>query len=235
MDKKLYDKAIEHTTIKIKNSISIDYFIIQLVSHIEDLDSISNKLIKRLRDWYELYLPEISRIFIEHERFINIIKKSKEELIKQYSIKRSMGQDFSKKELISLQNLRNEVESIYKLKNEQIKELSFLMEKHYPNMNILSGPLIGAKLIKLAGSMKKLIEFPASTIQLLGAEKALFRHIKTGKKPPKYGILLSHPFVAESKEKNKTARKLADKISIAAKVDYFKGEFVGDKLLAMLK
>lgn len=235
MNQELYDKAVKFTTKKIKDTISIDYFIVQLVAHIEDLDSISNKLVKRLRDWYELYLPEVSRMFTEHEKFVKVITLPKKELMKQYNINISMGQDFSDEELISMENLRLEVEAIYDLQDKQIEELAILMEKHYPNMTMLSGPLIGGRLIKLAGSMKNLIEFPASTIQLLGAEKALFRHIKTGKKPPKYGILLGHPFVAEAKEKNKAARKLADKISIAAKVDYFKGEFVGDKLLAMLK
>jgi len=73
---------------------------------------------------------------------------------------------------------------------------------------------------------------PSSTIQMLGAEKALFRHLRTGAKPPKHGIILQHPLVASAKKANrgKYSRSLADKISIAVKADYFKGKFIGDKL-----
>ena len=77
-----------------------------------------------------------------------------------------------------------------------------------------------------------MVFMPASTIQLLGAEEALFRHIKTGARPPKYGILLQHPIVAKVKksDKGKAAKALSDKICIAVKIDFFKGEFIGDKL-----
>jgi nucleolar protein 56 len=80
--------------------------------------------------------------------------------------------------------------------------------------------------------------FPASTIQLLGAEKALFRHLKNKKyQSPKFGVLHDHPLVLKAKrnERGRIARILADKICIAAKVDYFKGKYVGDKLLADLE
>lgn len=234
MNKELYEKSIIYTRKKIKESITKDYYIIQLTSHIEDLDSIINKLAKRLRDWYELYLPEVSRKIIDHESFAKAIEDSKEVLMKKYNIKVSMGQDFSEDELISLKNLRDEILNIIGLREAQLDELDKLMNKEYPNITALAGSLISAKLIKLAGSMKKLVEFPASTLQLLGAEKALFRHLVRGSKPPKYGILLSHPYVAEAKVKSKAARKLADKLSIAAKVDYFKGDFVGDKLKEQL-
>ena len=101
-----------------------------------------------------------------------------------------------------------------------------------PNITAVAGAVIGAKLLAIAGSLKKLSLFPASTVQLLGAEKALFRHLKTGAKSPKYGILHEHPLIAQAKKKDhgKVARLLADKIAIAAKVDFFKGNYVGDKL-----
>jgi nucleolar protein 56 len=78
---------------------------------------------------------------------------------------------------------------------------------------------------------------PASTIQILGAEKALFRHMKTGAKPPRHGIIISHPLIARAPDKmhGKIARALADKLSIASKVDYFKGNFIGDKLKKSLE
>ncbi|MBI5391799.1 ATP-binding protein, partial [Candidatus Woesearchaeota archaeon] len=94
-----------------------------------------------------------------------------------------------------------------------------------PNLSTTATSLIGARLISHAGSLKRLAELPSSTVQVLGAEKSLFRHLKTGSKPPRFGVLFQHPLVAEAAEnlKGKTARKLASKISIAVKQDYFRG------------
>lgn len=98
----LRKKSIEFTRKKISESISEDVFIIQLVSHTSDLDRILNMLIKRLRDWYELYLPEISNLITKQEDFIEVIKKDRNVLMQKYKIKESMGKEFSKKDLESL-------------------------------------------------------------------------------------------------------------------------------------
>ena len=103
-----------------------------------------------------------------------------------------------------------------------------VMEKYCPNLLELAGVTIGAGLIELAKGLKHLALLPASTVQLLGAEKALFRHIKTGSRSPKHGIIINHPFVqsAGRELKGKAARMLADKLSLCARLDYFKGEFL---------
>ncbi|MFC1801226.1 C/D box methylation guide ribonucleoprotein complex aNOP56 subunit, partial [Nanoarchaeota archaeon] len=98
-------------------------------------------------------------------------------------------------------------------------------KKYCPNLLELCGSTIGSGLIELAGSLKRLATFPSSTVQLLGAEKALFRHIRTGARSPKHGLILQHPLVQNAKEKGKAARALADKISLASRLDFFKGEF----------
>lgn len=229
---KLRKECLSFSRKKVKEAITIDLHIIQLSAHLEDLTKISNQLMKRLRDWYELILPEASQNIKDQEVFLKVIKNSKKQVMSNEKIKSSMGGDIEPK---AIQDLRSEAEQIFKLKKKQESSLEQLMKKEYPNITTVAGSLIGAKLIAIAGSMKKLIEFPASTIQILGAEKALFRHLRSGAKPPKYGIILAHPFVAEAKDKRKAARHLADKISLAAKVDYFKGEFIGDKLVKQLK
>lgn len=98
----------------------------------------------------------------------------------------------------------------------------------------VAGITIAAKLISHAGSLRRLVEMPSSTIQILGAEKALFRHMRNKKRnlPPKHGIIHEHQLIQKSKEEmhGKAARALADKLSIAIKIDYFKGKFIGDKL-----
>ena len=101
-----------------------------------------------------------------------------------------------------------------------------------PNITALAGSKLAARLIAKAGGIRKLAMFPASTIQLLGAEKALFLALKKKGKPPKHGIIFQHPFISQSPKavRGKIARVLAGKLTIAARVDAFGGEFIGDKL-----
>ena len=92
-----------------------------------------------------------------------------------------------------------------------------------PNLSAIAGPLIGARLIALAGGLDRLAMLPASTIQLLGAEKALFRYKKEGGRPPKHGILFQHPLVnrAPRMDRGRRARTLAATLTIAVKADVF--------------
>jgi len=125
--------------------------------------------------------------------------------------------------------------SVKRLKESRgalVDYLKELMLKEAPNISAVAGYYLGAKLISTAGSLKRLSEFPSSTIQVMGAEKALFAHLRKGTAPPKYGIIFQHEKVrtAPKEKSGRIARRLASKISLAARVDYFKGEFIGDKL-----
>ena len=220
---------------KVKNSVKQDTLVIQAINNIDELDRVANTLIKRLREWYELYLPEFSKKLRDNEKFVElIIKKKKTELLKEINLnsESSMGADLSQNDLKPINELAERILSLYKLRQSQSDYLELMIKKTYPNMYAITGSQIGAKLISFAGSFEKLAKFPASTIQLLGAEEALFRHLKTGAKSPKYGILHEHALVTNAKtsERGKVARALGDKISIAVKVDFFKGNFIGEKL-----
>lgn len=231
--KQFYKANIKVTKKAIKESTGQDNLIIQGINSIEDLKVIANKLAKRLREWYELYNPEFSRSIADHARFAELItQKSRKELLQKTGISESesMGADLEKEDIDGILLLAEEIKAIYKTKAKLEKYINSAMEKSCPNITALAGSIIGAKLLEHAGSFKKFMQMPASTVQLLGAEKALFRHLKTGARCPKYGIILQHLLVAKAKDKAKAARMLADKISIAAKIDYFKGEFIGDKL-----
>lgn len=230
-----YKKNLILTKEKIRESVKDDLLIIQAINNIEDIEKVINILVKRLRDWYCFYNPEFSESIESHEKFVELIlKKDKEELLKELKIKKeeSMGKDFSKEELGPIRNLAKEIEQLYGFRVKQEKYLEGLMKKTCPNLVEVAGVLIGAKLIECAGSLKHLATMPASVVQLLGAEKALFRHIRNKKNlPPKFGVIFEHNFIQKNlKNAGKAARTLADKISIAVKVDYFKGKFVGDKL-----
>jgi len=231
----LRKRLIAETKEKVRKSVSKGNLIIQAVNSIDETDKAANILVKRLREWYSFYLPEFSGSIASHEKFVELIqKKPKKELLKEIKLaeEKSMGADLEKKDISPMMELAKSLENLYKLKEKQAKYLENAMNEYCPNITAIAGPLIGAKLLALAGSLEKISSFPSSTIQVLGAEKALFRHLRTGAKSPKYGILHEHPLISQAKkqEHGKIARLLADKIAIAAKVDFFKGKFVGDKL-----
>ena len=112
-----------------------------------------------------------------------------------------------------------------------------VMEEVAPNTRAIGGSLLGARLLALAGGLLNLAKLPASTIQVLGAEKALFRSLKTKARPPKHGIIFQHPLIHDAKrwQRGKIARALAGKLAIAARVDAFNGEYMGDRLKADLE
>lgn len=223
--------CIKETRKKIKESVHDDLLIIQTVSSTEEITKAANLLSRRLREWYELYFPEYSKKVKDNAKFSELILViDKKNMIKELDIKDTMGADLSKEDVAAVLSLSSGIQELFKLKKKQEEYLEKVMKRCAPNVTAITGSLIGAKMIAIAGGLKSLSQFPASTVQLLGAEKALFRHMKTGSKSPKYGLLHEHPLVAISKEKGKAARQLADKISIASKVDYFKGKYVGDRL-----
>ncbi len=128
--------------------------------------------------------------------------------------------------------MEDRLKDLEKMRDEISKEIERRANSICPNISYLVGPIIAARLIASAGSLKRLAKLPASTIQVLGAEEAFFRHLKSGSKCPKHGIIFRVPMVRNSPKRlrGKIARTLAAKIAIAARVDYYKGEFIGDKL-----
>lgn len=220
-----YKKNISLTKKSIKESVTNDLLIIQTINSIEELDKVANMLAKRLREWYSLYNPELSYSIEDHKKFVeHVLRKDKR--------KSEMGSELSEKNIKPILELANKLKGVYEFREYLEKYLEKLVGELCPNVAAITGSLIAAKLLEHAGSLKKIVMFPASTIQLLGAEKALFRHMRTGAKCPRHGIIVQHNLIssAPQKEHGKRARALADKISLAAKVDYFKGEFIGDKL-----
>jgi nucleolar protein 56 len=136
-------------------------------------------------------------------------------------------------DLSIIQNYADQIISLDAYRQELEEYLDSVMEKAAPNINALIGSLIGAKLLAKAGSLQKLAYMPASRIQLLGAEKALYRFLKTGEKRPKHGLIFQWNQIRSAKPwiRGKIARVVAGKIGLSAKVDFFSGEFIGDALL----
>ncbi len=227
------EKSIVLAKKTIRESINEDNYVSQAINNIDELAKMTNVLTKRLRDWYSIYLPEFSKKVSDNEAFIKLaMTKDKKAIMTEMKLKESMGRDLSPRDLQPIKNLANKINSLYQEREELAKYLDEVMKTYCKNLWTLAGGLVGAKLLEEAGSLRKLVMMPSSKIQMLGAEKALFRHIKTGAKPPKHGYILMHPIVANAKKaiRGKAARSLADKICLAAKTDYFKGVFIGDKL-----
>ncbi len=226
-----------------------DKLVIQIIGTLDVIKKSISLFSSQLREWYGLHFPELTDKIIEdnilmaklistlgaRERYTyenlkeNFDLKEKRIQTLQKFASDSMGASF---DLGMVQNYANQIISIDSYRQDLESNLADLMEKLAPNINAIIGSLIGAKLIAKAGSMKKLAYMPASRIQLLGAEKALYRFLKTGEKRPKHGLIFQWNQIRSSKPwiRGKIARVVSGKIGVAAKVDYFNGEFIGNQL-----
>merc|ERR1712013_766207 len=149
--------------------------------------------------------------------------------------KSSMGMDISPVDLLNIDMFASRVIGITEYRKELSTYLRSKMSVVAPNLAVLIGELIGARLISHAGSLTNLAKYPASTVQILGAEKALFRALKTKGNTPKYGLIFHSTFIgrAQAKNKGRISRYLANKCSIASRIDCFSDEATtvfGEKL-----
>jgi nucleolar protein 56 len=219
---------IEFTKVEIKKSIKKDNLIMQTNGAIEELEKSINVLVERLREWYGLHFPEMARIIGDNEKYADVVKRfgprsNIDHPDLSYFRTRSMGVDLSEPDAVAVQAFATRIKDLYELRKELSDYMDNLLREAAPNMREVAGPALAAKLISLAGGLDKLSRMPSSTIQLLGAEKALFRHLHGRGKSPKHGIIIMHSLIqnAPMESKGKLARLLASKLSIAAKMDYY--------------
>src|SRR5579885_3520587 len=154
--------------------------------------------------------------------------------------KKSRGGQISDENLAIVQSIAKQILELFELRQSLEKHIESQMQIIAPNVSVILGSAVGARMLAKAGSLKKLASIPASTIQVLGAEKALFRALKTGAQPPKHGLLFQHPLVhaAPRWQRGKIARAIAAKAAIAARVDVFgagKNEMLFEKLNVRIK
>ncbi|MCS7109448.1 MAG: hypothetical protein NZ903_01470, partial [Candidatus Micrarchaeota archaeon] len=141
--------------------------------------------------------------------------------------------DLEEKDLDAIKIVAQQIIALEEIKKQLQQYEDELVREIAPNLVEVGGPRITAKLIAHVGSLEKLARLPASTIQVLGAEKALFKHLRRKTKPPKHGIIFQHTIVhsVPKNKRGKIARALATKLAIAAKIDVFgKGKFIGKEL-----
>ena len=228
----IYEKLAIHK-IK-KSSQEEDKLLIQAINSVDDIDESISKLVERIRDWYTIYFPEMDTIS-NNETYIKLIAESenREEILKNFmehfseEIEESTGADIEEDDLLMLKSFAESIYSLQKSRKELETYIDNKMEAIAPNLRDLLGSTLGAKLIAHIGSIKRLATYPASVIQIMGAEKAIFRHLKTGERPPKHGLIFQHPSVRGAKwwNRGKIARNLALKITLAVRKDVFSGEY----------
>ena len=217
-----------------KSSQEEDKLLIQAINSVDDIDESISKLVERIRDWYTIYFPEMDTIS-NNETYTKLIalSENREDIIENFKdqfnedIEYSSGADIEEADLLMLKSFAESIYSLQKSRKELEVYIDSKMEAIAPNLRDLLGATLGAKLIAHIGSIKRLATYPASVIQIMGAEKAIFRHLKTGERPPKHGLIFQHPSVRGAKwwNRGKVARNLALKITLAVRKDVFSGEY----------
>jgi nucleolar protein 56 len=251
----LREFAINLSSSRVKEaSEKLDLHIIQSINALDELDKIINTVGARMREWYGLHFPELDNlvssivvyseivskaglrenIFVEILQSIGLPEKKVEVILD--AAKRSKGGDMTPENLAIVKRLADQVIAQSDLRRVLAEHIEAAMETVAPNVKELLTAAVGARIISKAGSLARLATLPASTIQILGAEKALFRALKTGARSPKHGLLFQHPLIhsAPKWQRGKIARAVASKVAIAARIDYYrhngKDNIVSDKL-----
>jgi nucleolar protein 56 len=238
----LREFSLKWSSIRVQEaSEQLDLHISQSINALDEIDKISNTLGTRMREWYGLHFPELDNLLqnaITYSLIVtgcgnrdNITKEfletidipeNKVDIILEVS-KRSRGGKITEQNLLIVQNIAQQVVSLSKIRKNLEEHIDNSMEEIAPNVKGLLTAAVGARLISKAGSLKRLSSLSASTIQILGAEKALFRTLKTGSNPPKHGILFQHPVIhsAPKWQRGKMARAVAAKTAIASRLDVY--------------
>jgi nucleolar protein 58 len=192
----------------------------------------------RVREWYGWHFPEMTKIVQDNIQYakaillmgsrdnaaaadlVSVMPDDVAEEVKDAS-QVSMGTEISEDDLLHILALAEQVVSLSEYRAQLYDYLKSRMNAIAPNLTVLVGELVGARLIAHAGSLVNLAKHPASTVQILGAEKALFRALKTKKETPKYGLIYHASLVGQSapKFKGKISRVLASKCSLSIRVD----------------
>merc|ERR1711962_1849381 len=226
-----------------------DNMIIQSIALLDQLDKDVNLFAMRIREWYSYHFPELVKIVNDNYMFakcVKLLKSRKETLEKENEAdiiskleeiimdsakaravydasKSSMGMDVSAVDLLNIDMFATRVIALADYRKMVSTYLQDKMASVAPNLATLIGETVGARLISHAGSLTNLAKYPASTVQILGAEKALFRALKTKGNTPKYGLIFHSSFIgrAGAKNKGRISRYLANKCSIASRIDCF--------------
>lgn len=217
----------------------VDIMIVQAIGLLDDLDKEINTYAMRVREWYGWHFPEMAKIMNDNMfyakcvlrmgyrtnckncDFSDILGDETMETTLKKTAETSMGTEIAEGDLTNIQSLCQQVVSLSEYRLQLFEYLKNRMAAIAPNLTVMVGELVGARLVAHAGSLLNLAKQPASTIQILGAEKALFRALKTKHDTPKYGLIYHASLIGQAapKDKGKISRVLAAKTALAIRVD----------------
>jgi nucleolar protein 56 len=220
-----------------------DLHLVQAIQALDDTDKFLNTTATRVSEWYGLHFPELTQMMEDKVALCRMVEDvGRRDGFNESNLKgrgmtdkkieavltardRSKGGEISDADLVRAKSLAHLALDLGSERDKLNTYVESAMRRIAPNVTDVAGATIGARLMAKAGGLDKLAVMPASTIQILGAEKALFRALRTGARPPKHGILFQHQEVhtAPKWQRGKIARTLANKIAIAARIDYYRG------------
>ncbi|KAJ7725079.1 Nop domain-containing protein [Mycena metata] len=233
--------GLSHSLSRFKLKFSpdkVDTMVVQAIALLDDLDKEINIYSMRVKEWYGWHFPEMAKIIVDNIAYAKVIRlmgfrtnasstsfaailpEDLEEVIKA-AAEISMGTEISDTDIAHIHSLCDQVISISAYRTQLAEYLRNRMNAIAPNLTALVGELVGARLISHAGSLLSLAKHPASTVQILGAEKALFRALKTKHDTPKYGLIYHASLIGQAppKLKGKMARMVATKAALSIRVD----------------
>jgi len=221
---------------RVRKAAGIDAHLAQAVGALDDMMEAENLLLERLDEWYGLHFPELYKM-VKREEFVDLIAShgNREAMAVDYGD--SVGAPIPEEEREAVMQIAAQVRTMSMERTRIVSLIERRMKELAPNVSELAGPVVGARLVSLAGGLEDLARLPSSTIQLLGAEKALFRHLKDHTKPPKHGVLFQHPLVHQAPywQRGAISRAFAAKIAIAARADFYSKRFIAEQLKADLE
>ncbi|MFB6143950.1 MAG: hypothetical protein ABEJ98_01440 [Candidatus Nanohaloarchaea archaeon] len=233
----LRDKAIEETREELGGDVDRVKMASKAVKILDRYETSFREQMEDFRDWYSLHFPELVEEISDDEHLVKILDRGLErsELDAFESMADdSTGSELREKDLEMLEEVFEDLKQSREITGRLEKYIREVVEDEMPNLGTLLGPLLAARLVSLAGGLEDLAKKPSSTIQVLGAEKALFRYLHGEGTPPKHGILFKHSFVNTLPEdrRGKMARFIANKAAMAARLDFYGDKQRGDELRA---
>ena len=214
------------------------------IEALDVLDKTLNLLSERIREWYGIHFPELDQEVTDHERFVSLVLAGERDIVAQTSgdptiveyAGRSLGIKLAEADVTAVSGFAASLREMYTQRDAIVDYIDALMTELAPNIRTVAGANLGARIISISGGLERLARMPSSTVQILGAERALFKHLAKGTPSPKHGVIFQHPAIGHAPPnlRGKVARALAAKISLAAKMDFYSHEDHGEELKTAL-
>lgn len=237
-----FDRALLHAAmvalarLRMRAAPTPDDHLAQAVATLDDVNESHNTLLERLREWYGLHFPELARL-VDDRKYEDLVAAHGDRASLPAGFGESVGGELAPGDRVAVMALAAGARALSAQRDDLLAHIERSVRGRAANLVRLVGPVLAARLVALAGGLEALARMPSSTIQVLGAEKAFFRHLKDHTPPPKHGVLFQHPLVhrAPPWQRGSVARAMAGKVGLAARADFYSGRDLGDSLAESLE